>query len=71
MAIILGSDIGVYARDLSMAFTTLHLVMPAPIMDPADDATPVQMHHWKSQVREFEDKTKTFIGFKANVCLKV
>ena len=71
MAIIMGSDIGVNARDLSMAFTTLHLVMPVPIVDPANDAMPVQMHHWKSQVREFEDKTKTFIGFKANVFLKV
>ena len=26
--------------------------------DPANDATPVQMHRWKSQEREFEDKTK-------------
>ena len=45
--------------------------MPVPIEERADDATPVQMHWWKSQVREFDDKTKAFIGFKANVFLKV
>ena len=71
MAITMGSDIGVYGRDLSMAFTKLDLVMPIPIKDPVDDATPVQMHRWKSQVREFEDKTMALIGFKANVFLKV
>ena len=55
-----------------MEFTTLDLVMPVPIVDPADDtATTVQMHRWKSQEREFEDKTKPFIGFEANVFLKV
>ena len=67
----MGSDTGLYARDLAMAFTKLDLVMPVPIVDPANDATPVQMHHWKSQVREFEDKTKAFIGFKAMVLLKM
>ena len=71
MAITMGSDIGVYGRDLSMAFTKLDLVMPIPIKDPVDDATPVQMHRWKSQVREFEDKTMALIGFKAKVFLKV
>ena len=45
--------------------------MPVPIVDPADDATPVQMHRWTSQKKEFEDKTKAFIGLKAKVFLKV
>ena len=45
--------------------------MPVPIEERADDTTPVQMHHWKSQVREFDDKTKAFIGFKAKAFLKV
>ena len=53
----MGSDMSVFARDLAMAFTNLDLVMPVPIVDPADDATPVQIHCWKSQVKEFEDKT--------------
>ena len=44
MVIIMGSDRGVDARDLSMAFTKLDLVMPVPIVDPADDAMAVQMH---------------------------
>ena len=45
--------------------------MPVPIVDPANDATPVQMHRWKAQVRDLEDKTKAFTGFKAKVFLKV
>ena len=44
MAIMMGSDMSVFARDLAMAFTNLDLVMPVPIVDPADDATPVQIH---------------------------
>ena len=40
-------------------------------MNPADDSTPVQMHQWKSQVRDFENRTKAFIGSKAKVFLKV
>ena len=54
-----------------MAFSNLGLVMPVFIVDPADDAAPVQMHRWKSQMRELEDKTKAFIGFKAKIFLKV
>ena len=54
-----------------MAFSNLGLVMPVSIVDPADDAAPVQMHRWKSQMRELEDKTKAFIGFKAKIFLKV
>ena len=50
-----------------MEFTTLDLVMPVPIVDPADDAMAVQMHRWKAQVRDVEDKTKAFIGFRAKV----
>ena len=71
MVITMGPKMGVYARDLSTAFTKLELVMPIPIADPADDATPVKMYRWKSQVRDFEDKTKAFIGFKAMVLLMV
>ena len=40
-------------------------------MNPADDSTPVQMHQWKSQVRDFENRIKAFIGSKAKVFLKV
>ena len=70
MAITMGSDMGVYARDLATAFTNKDLVMPVPIADPAD-TTPVQMHRWILQVKEKEDKTKPSIGFKAMVLLKV
>ena len=45
--------------------------MPFAIEDPTNDATPVHVHRWKSQVRDFEDKTKAFSGFNAKVFLKV
>ena len=54
MVITMGSDMGVYARDLATAFTNKDLVMPVPIADPAD-TTPVQMHRWILQVKECDD----------------
>ena len=40
-------------------------------MNPADDASVVVFHRWKSKLREATDKAQAFSSFKAKVFLKV
>ena len=71
VAIVMGSDMGMYAPELSAAFTDMTLVMPTPPALPVDQDNPIQVHMWKQAFNECQGKTKAFSSFQAMVYLKV
>ena len=71
VAIIMGSDMGMYASELSAAFVDMNVVMPVQPAVPQDQTDLVQVHIWKMHYQECETKTKAFRAFEALLYLKV
>ena len=71
LAIAMASDMGMYATELSGAFDTLNLVMPAPVPGPGDPANVVAVHLWKRDLKMFDDAVQAQNTFKTKVFLKV
>jgi hypothetical protein len=71
LAIAMASDMGMYATELSGAFDTLNLVMPAAVPGSADPANVVAVHLWKRDLKMFDDAVQAQNTFKTKVFLKV
>jgi hypothetical protein len=69
--IMMGTEMGDYAVELSNAFDTFTMVMPTAVVVPTAGADEVVMTIWKSDKREFDAKTKAFNSFKAKLFLKL
>jgi Reverse transcriptase (RNA-dependent DNA polymerase) len=71
VAIVMGSDMGMYAPELSAAFADMNIVRPVHPAVPNDQADLVQVHIWKMRYQECETKNKAFGAFEALLYLKV
>ena len=71
MAIVMASEMGFFASELSTAFVTLKLAEPTAVEAPEDPEDMMSVHKWKSDYKDHKDMTKAYTTFKAKLFLKV
>jgi hypothetical protein len=70
-AIVMATDMGMYAPVLSTAFNDLILIDPVVIQNPADVNDALALHIWKRDLKEYDGTLKAYRAFKAKLFLKV